>query len=123
MYRSVRWVQLAINVPGAPGGTRTPDPLLRRQLLYPPELRARIGSSRIIVLPPGTVKKNRGRSHEVRSNGVRRRMRQAGRPLVAALEERDGAGQVGEAADHIIRADLLVLLAPVFRREEDRAQA
>ena len=22
----------------APGGTRTPDPLLRRQLLYPPEL-------------------------------------------------------------------------------------
>ena len=26
---------------GAPGGTRTPDPLLRRQLLYPPELRAR----------------------------------------------------------------------------------
>src|SRR5438105_5265583 len=25
----------------APGGTRTPDPLLRRQLLYPPELRAR----------------------------------------------------------------------------------
>ena len=23
---------------GAPGGTRTPDPLLRRQLLYPPEL-------------------------------------------------------------------------------------
>ena len=25
----------------APGETRTPDPLLRRQLLYPPELRAR----------------------------------------------------------------------------------
>ena len=25
----------------APGGTRTPDPLLRRQLLYPPELQAR----------------------------------------------------------------------------------
>ena len=25
---------------GAPGGTRTPDPLLRRQLLYPPELLA-----------------------------------------------------------------------------------
>ena len=25
---------------GAPGGTRTPGPLLRRQLLYPPELRA-----------------------------------------------------------------------------------
>src|ERR1700736_1541738 len=26
---------------GAPGGTRTPDPLLRRQPLYPAELRAR----------------------------------------------------------------------------------
>ena len=25
---------------GALGGTRTPDPLLRRQLLYPPELQA-----------------------------------------------------------------------------------
>jgi hypothetical protein len=29
---------------GAPGGTRTPDPLLRRQMLYPAELRARSGS-------------------------------------------------------------------------------
>ena len=27
---------------GTPGGTRTPDPLLRRQLLYPPELQTRI---------------------------------------------------------------------------------
>src|SRR3990172_2113970 len=27
--------------PGAPGEIRTPDPLLRRQLLYPPELQAR----------------------------------------------------------------------------------
>src|SRR4030088_579205 len=26
---------------GAPGGNRTPDPLLRRQTLYPTELRAR----------------------------------------------------------------------------------
>ncbi len=26
---------------GAPGGIRTPDPLLRRQILYPAELRAR----------------------------------------------------------------------------------
>jgi hypothetical protein len=25
---------------GAPGGIRTPDPLLRRQMLYPAELRA-----------------------------------------------------------------------------------
>ena len=29
---------------GALEGTRTPDPLLRRQLLYPPELQARIGA-------------------------------------------------------------------------------
>ena len=29
-------------VSGTPGGTRTPGPLLRRQLLYPPELQARI---------------------------------------------------------------------------------
>ena len=28
---------------GAPGGTRTPDPLLRRQTLYPAELRAHTG--------------------------------------------------------------------------------
>ena len=27
---------------GTPTGTRTPDPLLRRQLLYPPELQARL---------------------------------------------------------------------------------
>ena len=27
---------------GTPGGTRTPGPLLRRQLLYPPELQAHI---------------------------------------------------------------------------------
>ena len=27
---------------GTPGGTRTPDPLLRRQMLYPAELRAHI---------------------------------------------------------------------------------
>ena len=27
---------------GTPGGTRTPDPLLRRQLLYPPELQTHI---------------------------------------------------------------------------------
>ena len=26
---------------GAPGGARTPNPLLRRQMLYPVELRAR----------------------------------------------------------------------------------
>ena len=30
---------------GALEGTRTPDPLLRRQLLYPPELQAQIAAS------------------------------------------------------------------------------
>src|SRR6267143_6833003 len=35
-------VRMTINKgDGAPGETRTPDPLLRRQTLYPPELRAR----------------------------------------------------------------------------------
>jgi hypothetical protein len=28
---------------GAPGGTRTPDPLVRSQVLYPAELRALVG--------------------------------------------------------------------------------
>ena len=31
---------------GTPGGIRTPDPLLRRQLLYPPELQAHIGGGK-----------------------------------------------------------------------------
>ena len=31
---------MALENDGTPEGTRTPDPLLRRQLLYPPELRA-----------------------------------------------------------------------------------
>ena len=39
--RSVTHVSgLDPEVSGAPGGTRTPDPLLRRQTLYPAELRA-----------------------------------------------------------------------------------
>ena len=33
---------------GVPSGTRTPGPLLRRQLLYPPELRAHV------VIPLGS---------------------------------------------------------------------
>src|SRR4051812_35552882 len=44
-------------VSGAPGGTRTHDPLLRRQLLYPPELRARDSDSSIIGTWPGAVKR------------------------------------------------------------------
>jgi hypothetical protein len=45
-YRRKRHAGLANNlarsdyVSGAPGGIRTPDPLLRRQMLYPTELRA-----------------------------------------------------------------------------------
>ena len=31
---------MALENDGTPEGTRTPDPLLRRQLLYPPELQA-----------------------------------------------------------------------------------
>src|SRR5258708_37704730 len=41
----VFWKRLQVfdsrEISGAPGGTRTPDPLLRRQTLYPAELRAR----------------------------------------------------------------------------------
>ena len=35
---------MALENDGTPEGTRTPDPLLRRQLLYPPELQAHIGA-------------------------------------------------------------------------------
>src|SRR6266481_7970789 len=37
-----RWLQVldSREISGAPGGNRTPDPLLRRQTLYPTELRA-----------------------------------------------------------------------------------
>ena len=37
---------------GTPGGTRTPDPLLRRQLLYPPELQAQIKMERVMGIEP-----------------------------------------------------------------------
>src|SRR3974377_2395326 len=36
-----KWPSVSNGVSGAPGETRTPDPLLRRQTLYPAELRAR----------------------------------------------------------------------------------
>ena len=38
-----KWLQVldSREISGAPGEIRTPDPLLRRQMLYPPELRAR----------------------------------------------------------------------------------
>jgi hypothetical protein len=35
---------------GAPGETRTPDPLLRRQTLYPAELRAHLEKSGQLIL-------------------------------------------------------------------------
>ena len=35
---------------GTPEGIRTPDPLLRRQLLYPPELQARM--ERVMGIEP-----------------------------------------------------------------------
>src|SRR6267143_1975143 len=38
-----KWLQVldSREISGAPGEIRTPDPLLRRQMLYPAELRAR----------------------------------------------------------------------------------
>jgi hypothetical protein len=41
---------------GAPGGTRTPDPRLRRPMLYPPELRAqRRGTDGLYATPGGPI--------------------------------------------------------------------
>ena len=40
----------AFGCPGTPEGTRTPGPLLRRQLLYPPELQARM--ERVMGIEP-----------------------------------------------------------------------
>ena len=43
----------AVKENGTPEGTRTPDPLLRRQLLYPAELQAHIdGSERALPALP-----------------------------------------------------------------------
>ena len=41
---------LRLTKSGTPEGTRTPDPLLRRQLLYPPELQARM--ERVMGIEP-----------------------------------------------------------------------
>ena len=41
---------MALENDGTPEGTRTPDPLLRRQLLYPPELQARM--ERVMGIEP-----------------------------------------------------------------------
>ena len=42
--------RLHLKPAGTPGGTRTPGPLLRRQLLYPPELQARL--ERVMGIEP-----------------------------------------------------------------------
>ena len=48
---NVFWIWRDINcVDGTPGGTRTPDLLLRRQLLYPAELLARM--ERVMGIEP-----------------------------------------------------------------------
>ena len=41
---------MALENDGTPEGTRTPDPLLRRQLLYPPELQAHM--ERVMGIEP-----------------------------------------------------------------------
>jgi hypothetical protein len=43
---AARAAEHGIRLRGAPEGIRTPDPRLRRPLLFPPELLARIGASR-----------------------------------------------------------------------------
>ena len=43
-------IWLTTGTPGTPEGTRTPDPLLRRQLLYPPELQAHL--ERVMGIEP-----------------------------------------------------------------------
>ena len=43
-------VPIHLKPAGTPGGTRTPGPLLRRQLLYPPELQARL--ERVMGIEP-----------------------------------------------------------------------
>ena len=43
-------VRLRLKLAGTPGGTRTPGPLLRRQLLYPPELQAHM--ERVMGIEP-----------------------------------------------------------------------
>ena len=40
----MHWLTKSTVKIGTPEGTRTPDPLLRRQLLYPPELQAHTGA-------------------------------------------------------------------------------
>ena len=43
----------AVHIFGTLGGTRTPDPLLRRQLLYPPELQTH-KMERVMGIEPTT---------------------------------------------------------------------
>ena len=45
-----RFLEISQRLTGTPEGTRTPDPLLRRQLLYPPELQAHM--ERVMGIEP-----------------------------------------------------------------------
>ena len=52
----LKWANLKLLRSGAPGEIRTPDPLLRRQTLYPTELRARCyGDSKSIIRVNDTI--------------------------------------------------------------------
>ena len=50
MLYQLNYIHHMIARSGTPEGTRTPDPLLRRQLLYPPELQAHM--ERVMGIEP-----------------------------------------------------------------------
>ena len=101
-----KW-QISRETECAPGGTRTPDPLLRRQLLYPPELQARRGRGKKIgesgFEPPTSCSQGRRASRDAPlpvpfSNGiltpapwtVNLRGRHMGEKSKAGTESQDG---------------------------------
>ena len=62
-------VHQAVMRNGAPGGNRTPDPLLRRQTLYPTELRARsVKSQRLLVYRQFTILAGQNRVRKDRTH-------------------------------------------------------
>ena len=98
---------------GTPGGIRTPDPRLRRPLLYPTELLARGFFRRHCI--PGTGRKGKGyagrrplaaRAKQVEDRDVRRTIRhrpgsgRPGRPVPEGWgEKQKGQGRGGPAPD------------------------
>ena len=98
---------------GTPGGIRTPDPRLRRPLLYPTELLARGFFRRHCI--PGTGRKGKGyagrrplaaRAKQVKDRDVRRTIRhrpgsgRPGRPVPEGWgEKQKGQGRGGPAPD------------------------